>query len=79
MVLKLYGLYLSPWVRLVAAVLHEKQVPFELVSVDFFTNKEHKTPEYLEKHPFGQIPYIVCHSLFASEIAINKSMSCSGT
>ena len=45
-----------------AAVLHEKQVPFELVSVDF-DNKEHKSPEYLAKHPFGQIPYIVCDSL----------------
>ena len=58
MVLKLYGVHESPWVRLVAAVLHEKQVSFELVSVDF-ANKEHKSPEYLEKHPFGQIPYIV--------------------
>ena len=58
MVLKLYGIYRSSWVRLVAAVLHEKKVPFELVSVDL-DNKEHKSPEYLEKHPFGQIPYIV--------------------
>ena len=59
MVLKLYGIYFSPWVRLVAAVLKEKQVPFELVPVDL-PNREHKSPEYLEKHPFGQIPYIVC-------------------
>ena len=62
MVLKLYGIYGSPWVCLVAAVCHEKQVPFELVSVDYYS-KEHKSPEYLEKHPFGQIPYIVCDSL----------------
>jgi hypothetical protein len=62
MVLKLYGIYRSPWVRLVAAILLEKQVPFELVSVDF-VNDEHKSPEYLAKHPFGQIPYIVCDSL----------------
>ena len=62
MVFKLYGIYQSGWVRLVAAVLKEKQVPFELVSVDL-ANKEHKLPEYLEKHPFGQIPYIVCDSL----------------
>jgi len=41
----------------VAAILQEKQVPFELVSVDF-AEGEHKSPEYLEKHPFGQIPYI---------------------
>ena len=74
MVLKLYGIYRSPWVRLVAAVLQEKQVPFELVNVDV-ENKEHKTPEYLAKHPFGQIPYIVCGSLdffFAIKIAINS-------
>jgi glutathione S-transferase len=72
MVLKLYGIYRSPWVRLVAAVLHEKQVPFELVSVDV-ANKEHKSPEYLANHPFGQIPYIVGDSLFASEISINSN------
>ena len=59
MVLKLYGAYRSPYVRLVAAVLQEKQVPFELVSVDL-PNGEHKSPEYLAKHPFGQIPCIVC-------------------
>ena len=62
MVLKLYGVYRSPWVRLVAAVLNEKQVPFELISVDL-ANGEHKSPEYLAKHPFGQVPYIVCDSL----------------
>ena len=62
MVFKLYGIYKSPWVRLAAAVLKEKQVPFELVSVDF-NDKKLKSPEYLEKHPFGQIPYIVCDSL----------------
>ena len=62
MVLKLYGGYRSPWVRLVAAVLLEKQVPYELVSVDF-ASREHKSPEYLAKHPFGQVPYIVCDSL----------------
>jgi len=32
-------------------------VPFELVPIDFF-KKEHKSPEYLEKQPFGQVPYI---------------------
>jgi len=57
MVLKLYGVSSSPFVRLVAAALLEKQVPFELVKVDY-ANREHKTPEYLTKHPFGQIPYI---------------------
>jgi len=57
MVFKLYGIYRSPWVCLVAAVLHEKKVPFELVSVNL-ADGEHKTPEYLAKHPYHQIPYI---------------------
>jgi len=57
MVLKLYGAYQSPWVRLVVAVLKEKKVDFELVSVDFASG-ENKSPEYLAKHPFGQITYI---------------------
>ena len=75
MVVKLYGSYLSPWVRLVAATLKEKQVPYEQIQVDI-PNGENRTPEYLAKHPFGQIPCIVCDSLnyffwFASEIAIN--------
>lgn len=61
MILKLYGVYRSPWVRLVAAVLLEKQVPFDLVSVDL--NGEQKSPAYLAKHPFGQVPYIVCDYL----------------
>jgi glutathione S-transferase len=74
MVLKLYGIFFSPWVRLVAAILQEKQVPYELVSVDL-ANGEHKSPDYLAKHPFGQVPYIVCDSLnslfWGWRIAIN--------
>jgi len=57
MVLKLYGATASPYVRVVAAVLLEKKVPFELVVV-VLSKGEHKTPEYLSKHPFGQVPYI---------------------
>ena len=81
MVLKLYGVYGSPWVRLVVTVLLEKQVPFELVSVDFASG-EHKSPEYLEKHPFGQIPYIVCDSLNLFTCQRNRNLlniSYSGT
>jgi glutathione S-transferase len=62
MVLKLYGGYRSPFVRLVAAILVEKQVSFDLISVDL-ANGEQKTPEYLANHPYGQVPYIVCESL----------------
>ncbi|KAF8055556.1 glutathione S-transferase [Lyophyllum atratum] len=57
MVLKLYGASISTCVRRVAAVLLEKQVPFELIAVDF-AKREHKSPEFLEKQPFGQMPYI---------------------
>ena len=63
MVLKLYGVYRSPWARLVATVLLEKQVPFELVSVDL-TKDEQKLPEYLAKNPYGQVPYIVRDSFY---------------
>ena len=67
MVLKLYGSPISGAVRLVAFVLREKEVPFELVPIDF-SKKEHKSPEFLEKQPFGQVPYIVCDVLLISSI-----------
>jgi len=57
MVLKIYGVANSPGPRRIATVLLEKQVPFELIKVDL-ANGEHKSPEFLEKQPFGQIPYI---------------------
>ncbi|KAF9259027.1 glutathione S-transferase [Marasmius fiardii PR-910] len=57
MVLKLYTAPMSTCGRRVATVLHEKKIPYELVKVDL-QNGQHKTPEYLEKQPFGQVPYI---------------------
>ncbi|KAG2018393.1 glutathione S-transferase [Coprinopsis cinerea AmutBmut pab1-1] len=56
MVLKLYGNPLSTYVKIVAVVLYEKNVPFEFHVVDY-SKGENKTPEYLEKQPFGQVPY----------------------
>jgi glutathione S-transferase len=58
MVLKLHGSPVSGNVCLVAFVLREKEVPYELVPIDF-SKKEHKSPEYLKNQPFGQVPYIV--------------------
>jgi glutathione S-transferase len=58
MALKLYGTARSTCTRRVALVLHEKKVPFELVEVDLGKG-ENKSPEYLKKQPFGQVPYIV--------------------
>ncbi|KAG6839920.1 hypothetical protein C0991_010364 [Blastosporella zonata] len=57
MVLKLYGVAYATCTQRVATVLLEKQVPFEFITVDL-ANREHKSPAYLEKQPFGQIPYI---------------------
>ncbi|KAF7362985.1 Glutathione S-transferase [Mycena venus] len=58
MVLKLYSTSLpGSGQGIVALVLAEKQIPFEHVLVNL-DSKDHKTPEYLAKHPFGQVPVI---------------------
>jgi len=57
MVLTLHGSPMSTCVRRVAVVLKEKEIPFTFVLVDM-QKGEHKSPEYLAKQPFGQIPYI---------------------
>lgn len=58
MVLKLYGMAKSTCTLRVAIVLKEKDVPFEFIAIDFKSG-EHKSQSYLEKQPFGQVPYIV--------------------
>jgi glutathione S-transferase len=58
MTLKLYTYAVSPSARLVAMVLTEKKVPFEFVKVGVEAG-EHKSPGFLEKQPFGQVPVIV--------------------
>ncbi|KAH9481051.1 Glutathione S-transferase [Psilocybe cubensis] len=57
MVLKLVGSPYSTCTRRVAMVLHEKNVPFEFQSIDL-AKREHKAPEFVEKQPFGVVPYI---------------------
>ncbi|KAJ7776551.1 glutathione S-transferase [Mycena maculata] len=58
MVLKLYaGPRAGGGGGVVAQVLLEKQIPFEHILVDLGKG-EHKTAEFLEKHPFGQVPVI---------------------
>ncbi|KAF9448595.1 glutathione S-transferase [Macrolepiota fuliginosa MF-IS2] len=57
MVVKLYGVAVSPNVTRVGMILHEKNVPFEFITVKY-SEGEHKSPEYLAKQPFGQIPYL---------------------
>lgn len=58
MVLTLYGASGATCTKRVATILHEKQVPFKFVAIDM-AKQEHKSPAYLEKQPFGQVPYIV--------------------
>ncbi|KAJ7486766.1 glutathione S-transferase [Mycena latifolia] len=56
MVLKLYsGPKASGGAGIVALVLAEKHIPFEHVLIK---KGESKTPEFLAKHPFGQVPVI---------------------
>ncbi|KAJ7675219.1 glutathione S-transferase [Mycena rosella] len=57
MVLKLYGMGLSTCTRRVGVVLFEKKVPFEFIDIDL-PKGEHKSGPFLEKQPFGQVPYI---------------------
>ena len=58
MVLKLFAAPLSTASLRVAQILHEKKVPFDFISIDL-AKKENKEEEYLEKQPFGQVPYIL--------------------
>jgi glutathione S-transferase len=59
MVLQVYGHYKSIATKRVLMVLYETCVPFQFVQVDILADTEHKGAQYLKKHPFGQIPYIV--------------------
>lgn len=58
MVLQLTGSPVSTCTRRVAMVLHEKKVPFVFNAVDI-SKGEHKTPEFIAKQPFGQVPFLV--------------------
>ncbi|KAJ4837326.1 hypothetical protein Tsubulata_027211, partial [Turnera subulata] len=53
--LKVYGGHVSPAVRRVLACLHEKELSFESVPVNFGAGENKKEP-YLSLNPFGQIP-----------------------
>jgi hypothetical protein len=74
MVIQLYAAPLSTASLRVAQVLHEKKVPFEFHSIDL-GKKEQKAEGYLEKQPFGQVPYIV--SVFLSQF--RPAMGAHGT
>jgi len=57
MVLKIHGHPQSTCTRRVIAVAKEKNIEYEIHTVDWI-NREYKTAGYMEKQPFGQMPYI---------------------
>ncbi|KAF9244438.1 glutathione S-transferase [Melanogaster broomeanus] len=57
MVVKIYGFPISTCTRLVELICKEKEIPYELVDVDF-RKGEHTSSAFKEHQPFGQVPYI---------------------
>ncbi|CAI9277634.1 unnamed protein product [Lactuca saligna] len=55
MAIKLYGSLLSTATNRVRAVLAEKDIEYEFITIDMATG-EHKKPEFLSRNPFGQVP-----------------------
>ncbi|WJX15604.1 glutathione transferase [Trifolium repens] len=52
---KVYGPALSTAVSRVLACLNEKDIPFQLISLNM-SKGEHRNPDFLKIHPFGQVP-----------------------
>jgi len=57
MVIKIHGMGMSTCTRRVATVFKELNVPYELVPIDLRAGA-HKSPQYLELQPFGQVPVL---------------------
>ncbi|XP_076884813.1 glutathione S-transferase APIC-like [Bidens hawaiensis] len=55
MAIKLYGAVGSTATLRVKACLAEKGLEYEFVNVDM-SKQEHKSPEFLSRNPFGQVP-----------------------
>lgn len=55
--IKLYGLPLSGHSHRVRLMLSLLDLPYEDIVVDT-ANRAHKAPDYLAKHPFGQVPLL---------------------
>src|SRR4051812_40950946 len=50
-----YGIPGSPYLRSLLAGLEEKGLPYHLTAL---APGQHKSPEHLERHPFGRIPVL---------------------
>ncbi|KAI8904229.1 glutathione S-transferase-like protein [Powellomyces hirtus] len=66
MVVKIHGMAMSTCTQRVAIALREKNVPFEIVPIDF-AKGQHKGPEHLKIQPFGQVPVMEDDGFFLFE------------
>lgn len=66
MVLKVHGVPQSTCTRRALVVLAEKEVPYELVKVDFLA-REHKSEAFLKMQPFGKVPVLEDDGVFIYE------------
>jgi glutathione S-transferase len=57
MVVKVYGAKSSTCTQRVLTALLEKNVPFELVTINLSVG-EHKSEKYLKLQPFGKVPVL---------------------
>ncbi len=67
--IKLYDFKSSPNCQRVKVVLAEKNLPYEIVSVDL-TKKEQKNPDYLKMNPYGKVPVLTDDSTVLYESLI---------
>lgn len=57
MVLKVHGAKRSTCTQRVLTALYEKNVPFELVTINFSVG-EHKSEKHMKLQPFGKVPVL---------------------
>ena len=66
MTLTIHGVGMSTCAKRVGIILHEKRIPFILQPIDL-AGKHHKSPQHLERQPFGQVPYLEDGGFFLFE------------
>lgn len=65
MTLTVYGTPISVYVRIVRLLLEEAGADYQLQSIDIFG--ENRSPDYLQKNPFGKVPTIEVDGEFLYE------------
>jgi len=67
--IKLYDFKSSPNCQRVKVVLAEKNLPYEIVSIDL-RKQEQKNPDYLKMNPYGKVPVLTDDSTVLYESCI---------